>query len=69
MTRHPRSGPHDPPGWHARSREFVSGAGDRMDLIHSDPLATPVPLPAMVTDDAAVDVNELVIGRTETGKP
>jgi S-DNA-T family DNA segregation ATPase FtsK/SpoIIIE len=40
-----------------------------LDLIHSDPLATPVPLPAMVTDAAAVDLKRLVIGRTETGKP
>lgn len=40
-----------------------------LDLIHSDPLAAPVPLLPMATDEAAVDIKRLIVGRTETGKP
>jgi DNA segregation ATPase FtsK/SpoIIIE, S-DNA-T family len=40
-----------------------------LDLVHSDPLTRPLRLPAMVTDEKAVDLKRLVIGRTETGKP
>ncbi|MFC0109847.1 FtsK/SpoIIIE domain-containing protein [Kibdelosporangium aridum] len=37
-----------------------------LDLIHSDPLARPVPLPAM---NATADLRRITVGRTETGKP
>jgi S-DNA-T family DNA segregation ATPase FtsK/SpoIIIE len=40
-----------------------------LDLIHSNPLAAAVPAPKLATDEAAVDLRKLVVGRTETGKP
>ncbi len=40
-----------------------------LDLIHSDPLAAPIPVPAVEMDESAVDIRKLVVGRTETGKP
>ncbi|MFD1044157.1 FtsK/SpoIIIE domain-containing protein [Kibdelosporangium lantanae] len=40
-----------------------------LDLIHSNPLASPIAAPALETDEAAVDLRKLVVGRTETGKP
>jgi DNA segregation ATPase FtsK/SpoIIIE, S-DNA-T family len=40
-----------------------------LDLIHSDPLASTLPLPEMATDEKTVDLKRVAIGRTETGKP
>ncbi|MCE7008269.1 cell division protein FtsK [Kibdelosporangium philippinense] len=37
-----------------------------LDLIHSDPLTRPIPLPAMA---AAADLKRITVGKTETGKP
>ncbi|GLZ31418.1 hypothetical cell division FtsK/SpoIIIE protein [Lentzea sp. NBRC 105346] len=39
-----------------------------LDFIHSDPLARPVPAPAL-SDSTEVDLKRVVVGRTETGKP
>ncbi|HSZ29785.1 MAG TPA: FtsK/SpoIIIE domain-containing protein [Pseudonocardiaceae bacterium] len=39
-----------------------------LDLIHADPLATPLPVPALADPGAGVDVARVVIGRTETGR-
>ena len=39
-----------------------------LDFVHSDPLARPVPVPALV-DSAEVDLRRVVVGRTETGRP
>ncbi|MBV9030569.1 MAG: hypothetical protein JO364_09715 [Pseudonocardiales bacterium] len=40
-----------------------------LDLIHTDPLAPPVRVPALVDPGPAVDLARVVIGRTETGRP
>jgi DNA segregation ATPase FtsK/SpoIIIE, S-DNA-T family len=40
-----------------------------LDLIHSDPLASVLPLPSMAADESAVDLRRITAGRTETGKP
>ncbi|MFD7655064.1 FtsK/SpoIIIE domain-containing protein [Actinosynnema sp. NPDC059797] len=40
-----------------------------MDLIHSDPLARPLAVPALSDDADAVDLKRVVVGRTETGRP
>ncbi|MDQ3405330.1 MAG: FtsK/SpoIIIE domain-containing protein [Actinomycetota bacterium] len=40
-----------------------------LDFVHSDPLAVPLPVPKLVTDESAVDLRKIVVGRTETGKP
>ncbi len=39
-----------------------------LDLVHSDPLAGVLPVPEL-TEESAVDLRRVVIGRTETGKP
>jgi S-DNA-T family DNA segregation ATPase FtsK/SpoIIIE len=56
--------------FHANScRVRVMGPGRlELDLIHSDPLASVLALPAM-TDETKVDLKRVAIGRTETGKP
>lgn len=40
-----------------------------LDFIHSDPLARPLPVPALSDDANAVDLKRVTVGRTETGKP
>ena len=40
-----------------------------LDLIHTDPLATPLPVPVLAEPGTAVDLARVVIGRTETGRP
>jgi S-DNA-T family DNA segregation ATPase FtsK/SpoIIIE len=40
-----------------------------LDLIHTDPLAPPVRVPALADPGTAVDLARVVIGRTETGRP
>ncbi|GAA2689636.1 MULTISPECIES: FtsK/SpoIIIE domain-containing protein [Actinosynnema] len=40
-----------------------------LDFVHSDPLARPVPVPALAQDADAVDLKRVVVGRTETGRP
>jgi S-DNA-T family DNA segregation ATPase FtsK/SpoIIIE len=40
-----------------------------LDFVHSNPLAAPLPVPALSGDAAAVDLRRVPIGRTETGKP
>jgi DNA segregation ATPase FtsK/SpoIIIE, S-DNA-T family len=57
--------------FHANScRVRVMGPGRiELDLIHSDPLASTLALPAMAADESAVDLKRITIGRTETGKP
>jgi DNA segregation ATPase FtsK/SpoIIIE, S-DNA-T family len=40
-----------------------------LDLIHTDPLAQPLPVPALADPGAGVDLTRVVIGRTETGRP
>ncbi|MEU6153705.1 FtsK/SpoIIIE domain-containing protein [Actinosynnema sp. NPDC047251] len=39
-----------------------------LDFVHSDPLARPVPVPAL-SRDTDVDLKRVVVGRTETGRP
>ena len=39
-----------------------------LDLIHTDPLATPLPGPALAEPGTGVDLVRVVIGRTETGR-
>ncbi|MEV4317821.1 FtsK/SpoIIIE domain-containing protein [Actinocrispum sp. NPDC049592] len=55
--------------FHATScRVRVMGPGRiELDLVHSDPLASTVPLPDIDAD--SVDLRRVVIGRTESGKP
>ncbi|WP_028661588.1 FtsK/SpoIIIE domain-containing protein [Saccharomonospora saliphila] len=40
-----------------------------LDLIHRDPLARPIPAPALVEKPEAVDLKRVTVGRTETGRP
>jgi S-DNA-T family DNA segregation ATPase FtsK/SpoIIIE len=40
-----------------------------LDLIHADPLALPVRVPALADPGTAVDLARVLIGRTETGRP
>ncbi|XVV04966.1 FtsK/SpoIIIE domain-containing protein [Actinosynnema sp. CA-248983] len=40
-----------------------------LDFVHSDPLARPVPVPALSDDADGVDLARVVVGRTETGRP
>jgi S-DNA-T family DNA segregation ATPase FtsK/SpoIIIE len=40
-----------------------------LDLIHTDPLTTPLPVPALTEPGASVDLARVLIGRTETGRP
>jgi S-DNA-T family DNA segregation ATPase FtsK/SpoIIIE len=40
-----------------------------LDLIHSDPLAQPVRVPALAVPGAGVDLARVLIGCTETGRP
>jgi DNA segregation ATPase FtsK/SpoIIIE, S-DNA-T family len=40
-----------------------------LDFIHCDPLECSIPAPALAEDSAGVDLQRVVIGRTETGKP
>jgi DNA segregation ATPase FtsK/SpoIIIE, S-DNA-T family len=40
-----------------------------LDLIHTDPLAQPVTVPALAQPGAGVDLARVPIGRTETGRP
>ncbi|MGH3832637.1 MAG: FtsK/SpoIIIE domain-containing protein [Pseudonocardiaceae bacterium] len=40
-----------------------------LDLIHTDPLAQLVRVPALAGPDTGVDLARVVIGRTETGRP
>ena len=40
-----------------------------LDLIHTDPLATPLAVPALADPGTGVDLARVVIGRTETGRP
>lgn len=40
-----------------------------LDLIHADPLAQPIGVPALVAPGTGVDLARVVIGRTETGRP
>jgi S-DNA-T family DNA segregation ATPase FtsK/SpoIIIE len=40
-----------------------------LDLIHADPLAQPVRVPALADPGAGVDLVRVLIGRTETGRP
>ncbi|MGH3774232.1 MAG: FtsK/SpoIIIE domain-containing protein [Pseudonocardiaceae bacterium] len=40
-----------------------------LDLIHADPLAQPVRVPALADPGTLVDLARVVIGRTETGRP
>ncbi|MGH3916731.1 MAG: FtsK/SpoIIIE domain-containing protein [Pseudonocardiaceae bacterium] len=39
-----------------------------LDLVHADPLATPLRIPALANPNTAVDLSRLEIGRTETGR-
>ena len=39
-----------------------------LDFIHSDPLSRPVPVPALSGDESAVNLKNIVVGRTETGR-
>ncbi|GLZ38525.1 hypothetical cell division FtsK/SpoIIIE protein [Actinokineospora sp. NBRC 105648] len=70
-----------PEQWEARASGLAHAFGSRscrvrvirpgvieLDLVHSNPLASPVALPAMGTE-SAVDLRRVVVGRTETGKP
>ncbi|MGH3722023.1 MAG: FtsK/SpoIIIE domain-containing protein [Pseudonocardiaceae bacterium] len=41
----------------------------RLDLIHTDPLAAPLPVLALADPGTAVDLARVLIGRTETGRP
>ncbi|MGH4025408.1 MAG: FtsK/SpoIIIE domain-containing protein, partial [Pseudonocardiaceae bacterium] len=40
-----------------------------LDLVHSDPLATPLRVPAMAEPGTAVDLARVLIGHTENGRP
>jgi len=40
-----------------------------LDLIHTDPLAQPVAVPALAEPDTGVDLARVLIGRTETDRP
>ncbi|MGW5053144.1 FtsK/SpoIIIE domain-containing protein [Actinokineospora sp. NPDC004072] len=40
-----------------------------LDFLHADPLARPLPVPALADPGASVDLKRVVIGCTETGKP
>ncbi|MGH3905450.1 MAG: FtsK/SpoIIIE domain-containing protein [Pseudonocardiaceae bacterium] len=39
-----------------------------LDLVHADPLATPLGIPALADPASGVDLARVVIGRTETGR-
>ena len=39
-----------------------------LDLVHSDPLAVPLPVPALVDPATVVDLARVPLGRTETGR-
>jgi DNA segregation ATPase FtsK/SpoIIIE, S-DNA-T family len=72
-----------PSAYAARAEELAHSFGARscrvrvdrprriwLDFLHSDPLAQPLPLPALPAGSAAgVDLRRVVIGRTETGRP
>ncbi|MFB9299643.1 FtsK/SpoIIIE domain-containing protein, partial [Kibdelosporangium philippinense] len=57
--------------FHAKSCRVrvISPGKIELDLIHSDPLVSVLPLPAMASDESSVDLKRITIGRTETGKP
>lgn len=40
-----------------------------LDLVHTDPLAAPIPVPALADPTTVVDLARVHIGRTETGRP
>jgi DNA segregation ATPase FtsK/SpoIIIE, S-DNA-T family len=40
-----------------------------LDLIHTDPLAQPISVPALAQPGSGVDLARVLIGRTETGRP
>ncbi|MGH3629205.1 MAG: FtsK/SpoIIIE domain-containing protein [Sciscionella sp.] len=40
-----------------------------LDLIHTDPLAPPITLPALADPATVVDLTRVIVGRTETGRP
>jgi S-DNA-T family DNA segregation ATPase FtsK/SpoIIIE len=40
-----------------------------LDFIHSDPLARPIPVPALSADAVATNLKGVVVGQTETGRP
>jgi S-DNA-T family DNA segregation ATPase FtsK/SpoIIIE len=40
-----------------------------LDLIHTDPLAAPLPAPALAEPGTGMDLARVLIGRTETGRP
>lgn len=40
-----------------------------LDLLHTDPLAGPIPASALAEPGAAVDLARVPVGRTETGRP
>ncbi|MBA2694787.1 MAG: cell division protein FtsK [Actinobacteria bacterium] len=40
-----------------------------LDFLHTDPLAQPIPTPALAEPDASVDLARVPVGRTETGRP
>jgi S-DNA-T family DNA segregation ATPase FtsK/SpoIIIE len=40
-----------------------------LDLVHTDPLAVPIAVPALADPAAVVDLARVPIGRTETGRP
>jgi S-DNA-T family DNA segregation ATPase FtsK/SpoIIIE len=40
-----------------------------LDLLHADPLADPIPAPALAAPGSAVDLGRVVVGRTESGRP
>ncbi|MQA15710.1 MAG: cell division protein FtsK [Pseudonocardiaceae bacterium] len=39
-----------------------------LDLLHTDPLADPIPTPALAEPGATLDLARVVVGRTETGR-
>ncbi|WP_342752333.1 FtsK/SpoIIIE domain-containing protein [Actinokineospora auranticolor] len=70
-----------PEQWEARASGLAHAFGSQscrvrvirpgvieLDLVHSNPLASAVALPAMGSE-SAVDLRRVVVGRTETGKP
>ncbi|MCG8916966.1 cell division protein FtsK [Actinokineospora sp. PR83] len=70
-----------PEHWEARASGLAHAFGARschvrvtrpgslaLNLVHADPLARVLPVPAL-TEESAVDLRRVSIGRTETGKP
>ncbi|MCG8919885.1 cell division protein FtsK [Actinokineospora sp. PR83] len=70
-----------PEQWEARASGLAHAFGARscrvrvtrpgslaLDLVHADPLARVLPVPALA-EESAVDLRRVTIGRTETGKP